>query len=223
MERSYKTDSEFPTSEIISGLDNELNISYVGYKKPGILKSKYRILKDSSLVMNFIDFSLGDTEYDLTFNLESGSKLNLVFASMIDVGQYRKVHINVIHEQGRNESLISMYGLNKSKQDKLQFIPEATILNGSKGANTRVEGKIINLEPGANSSILPVLNIYENDVKAGHGAAVGSVSENQLYYLMSRGLTKQEAQKIITLGYFRPVIEKFSSINVKKALYKKLN
>jgi Fe-S cluster assembly protein SufD len=53
----------------------------------------------------------------------------------------------------------------------------------------------------------PILLIDEYDVKAGHGATVGKIEEQQLYYLQSRGLTKAEAEKLIIKGYIKPILD----------------
>ena len=44
-------------------------------------------------------------------------------------------------------------------------------------------------------------------MKAGHGATVGKIEEQQLYYLQSRGLTKAEAEKLIIKGYIKPILD----------------
>jgi Fe-S cluster assembly protein SufD len=54
-----------------------------------------------------------------------------------------------------------------------------------------------------------VLNIDENEVKASHAATVGKLNESHLFYLMSRGLTKEEARRLVTLGYLKPIVSYF--------------
>ncbi len=49
--------------------------------------------------------------------------------------------------------------------------------------------------------------IDENDVIAGHAASVGQVDQNQLYYLMSRGIDKEQAQRLVIRGFLGPVLE----------------
>jgi len=53
----------------------------------------------------------------------------------------------------------------------------------------------------------PILLIDEFDVKAGHGATIGKIEEESLYYLMSRGLSRVEAEKLIINGFLKPVID----------------
>lgn len=63
------------------------------------------------------------------------------------------------------------------------------------------------LNPGAKADSVPVLEIEASDIdRCSHGATVGQVDEEQLHYLMSRGLTRGEAQELIVTGFFEPII-----------------
>jgi Fe-S cluster assembly protein SufD len=61
----------------------------------------------------------------------------------------------------------------------------------------------------ATADSVPKLEILANDVKCSHGATVGPVDKEQLFYLRSRGLTPAEAEELVVLGFFRQVIEQF--------------
>ena len=56
---------------------------------------------------------------------------------------------------------------------------------------------------------VPALEIAANDVKAFHGATVGALDDEQIFYMSSRGVEPQEAERMIALGFFEPVIERF--------------
>ena len=62
------------------------------------------------------------------------------------------------------------------------------------------------LNPSAEADSIPQLQIDNNDVKCGHGATVGQVDKEKLFYLMSRGLSEQAARKIVVLGYFESLV-----------------
>ncbi len=65
---------------------------------------------------------------------------------------------------------------------------------------------------GSNAKIdaIPALEIAANDVRAFHGATAGSVDDEHLFYLMSRGITRDDAEKLIALGFFEPALERFA-------------
>jgi Fe-S cluster assembly protein SufD len=59
----------------------------------------------------------------------------------------------------------------------------------------------------AHAESIPRLEILADDVKCSHGATVGPVDREQLFYLMSRGLSAQEAEELVVVGFFRTVLE----------------
>ena len=71
-----------------------------------------------------------------------------------------------------------------------------------------LENHILKLGDKTLANSIPSLKIDANDVKASHGATVGQIDEEHLFYLMARGLSRHEAEKLIVEGFFEPVIEK---------------
>jgi Fe-S cluster assembly protein SufD len=67
------------------------------------------------------------------------------------------------------------------------------------------------LSDKARADSIPSLEILANDVRCTHGATVGQVDEEQLFYLMARGLTKHAAERLIISGFFEPVLERIPS------------
>lgn len=100
-----------------------------------------------------------------------------------------------------------------------------TILNGitkiEKGAekaNGEQAENILMLSEKARGDANPILLIDEDDVKAGHAASVGRVSEESIYYLMSRGIDREEAERLIILGFLEPVVAEIPIDEVKNRL-----
>ena len=87
------------------------------------------------------------------------------------------------------------------------------IINGitkiEKGA-TKADGqqteKVLMLSPKARGDANPILLIDEDDVTAGHAASVGQVNPEQIYYLMSRGISRADAERLIIYGFLAPVV-----------------
>jgi len=63
------------------------------------------------------------------------------------------------------------------------------------------------LDDKSRAITLPAMDISENDVEVSHEAAVGKIQEEQLFYLMSRGLSEKEAVKMIVSGFIEPVVK----------------
>ena len=85
-------------------------------------------------------------------------------------------------------------------------------------ANAVQESRVLMLSEKARGDANPILLIDEDDVMAGHAASVGRVDPMQLYYLMSRGITQAEAERLIIHGFLAPVVEKLPIEAVKRQL-----
>lgn len=72
------------------------------------------------------------------------------------------------------------------------------------------------LSPEALANSIPSLQIDANDVKASHGATVGQIDEEQLFYLMARGLSREQSEYLIVNGFFEPLIDKIADNEYKE-------
>ena len=77
---------------------------------------------------------------------------------------------------------------------------------GAKGADAQQESRVLMLSDQARSDANPILLIDENDVTAGHAASIGQVDPEDMYYLMSRGLDKATAERLVVRGFLGSVI-----------------
>ena len=80
------------------------------------------------------------------------------------------------------------------------------IIKGAKGADAQQESRVLMLSDQARSDANPMLLIDENDVTAGHAAFIGQVDPEDMYYLMSRGLDKATAERLVVRGFLGSVI-----------------
>jgi Fe-S cluster assembly protein SufD len=80
------------------------------------------------------------------------------------------------------------------------------IEKGATHSNGQQTERVLMLSPTARGDANPLLLIDEDEVKAGHAASVGQVNVEQIHYLMSRGIPRQQAMKLIIYGFLAPVI-----------------
>jgi Fe-S cluster assembly protein SufD len=66
------------------------------------------------------------------------------------------------------------------------------------------------LDPDARSDSIPGLEILNNDVRCTHGSTVGKIDQEQLFYLLSRGIPRDQAEQLIIQGFFNDIINRFS-------------
>ena len=101
-------------------------------------------------------------------------------------------------------------------QGKIFVDPKAQKTNGYQLS----KAILLNEESEFNSK--PELEIYADDVKCSHGSTSGSLDEDAIFYLMSRGLNKNEAKKLLIKGFLTDAIETITNNEIKKYFLNKL-
>lgn len=124
----------------------------------------------------------------------------------ISTGQQRVgVNTRVINRGQQTVGNIVQRGI-LLDQSQLTFNGIGHIIHGAHGANAEQENRVLMLSDQARGDANPILLIDENDVLAGHAASIGQVDQEQMYYLMSRGIDAQTAQNLVIRGFLGPVI-----------------
>lgn len=140
--------------------------------------------------------------------------------------QKQNITVNIEHFAPYTEGHIVNHGVSKDSA-QLTFNGIGKINKGMRGSNAQQESRAMILSETARADANPILLIDEYDVKAGHAAGVGKIDEEQLYYLMSRGLTRRAAEILIIHGFLMPFIEDIRSDVIKseflKVIERKIN
>ena len=89
---------------------------------------------------------------------------------------------------------------------------------GAQRTDAYQENRNLLLSHNAHADSIPGLEIEANDVRCTHGATIGQLDKLQVFYLMSRGLSQIEAQRLIVRGFFEPVLERIASTEVRETL-----
>ena len=84
--------------------------------------------------------------------------------------------------------------------------------------NAYQENRNLLLSKAAHADSIPGLEILANDVRCTHGATLGQVDREQLFYLMARGLPREEAERLIVRGFFQDVLDRIELEPVREAL-----
>lgn len=93
------------------------------------------------------------------------------------------------------------------------------IEKGAVKADGQQTGKVLMLDPQARGDANPILLIDENDVSAGHAASVGRIDPLTLFYMMSRGVSKAEASKLIIRGFLDTVVADIPSAALRASIH----
>lgn len=131
--------------------------------------------------------------------------------------QVQNFTTKVVHFGKHSEGYILKHGVMKDKASSI-FNGIGKIEHGATKSNAEQESRVLMLSEGARGDANPILLIDEDDVTAGHAASVGRVDPLQLYYLMSRGISKTEAERLIIHGFLAPVVNELPIEGVKNQL-----
>jgi Fe-S cluster assembly protein SufD len=123
----------------------------------------------------------------------------------------------VVHYGKHTEGYILKHGVMKDSATAI-FNGIGKIEHGASKSNAEQESRVLMLSEKARGDANPMLLIDEDDVMAGHAASVGRVDPVQLYYLMSRGIRKEEAERLVIHGFLAPVVNQLPIEGVKKQL-----
>ncbi|SDJ62408.1 Fe-S cluster assembly protein SufD [Salimicrobium halophilum] len=124
---------------------------------------------------------------------------------------------NIRHFGKESDGYILQHGVMKDKSSAI-FNGVGKIDHGATKSNAVQESRVLMLSKDARGDANPILLIDEDDVTAGHAASVGRVDPVQLYYMMSRGIPKKEAERLIIHGFLAPVVNQLPVEAVKNQL-----
>ncbi|WP_175074630.1 Fe-S cluster assembly protein SufD [Terribacillus sp. AE2B 122] len=141
-------------------------------------------------------------------------------AKSVVVGRGKQIQnftTNIVHFGQNSVGSILSHGVMKDQASSV-FNGIGKIEHGASKSDATQETRVLMLSQGARGDANPILLIDEDDVVAGHAASVGRVDPLQLYYLMSRGITKHEAERLIIHGFLAPVVNQLPIETVKNQL-----
>ncbi|HIP99147.1 TPA: Fe-S cluster assembly protein SufB [Candidatus Bipolaricaulota bacterium] len=130
---------------------------------------------------------------------------NLGFTFARD-GQYLDVGARALHLAPNTSSRLVSRSVIQGDA-KAVFRGKVYVAKNARGAKGHVECSTLLLSPQAKTETIPVLDAENDEVELAHEATVGRISKDHLFYLMSRGLTEQEALSLIVNGFVSPILK----------------
>jgi len=132
-----------------------------------------------------------------------GEVLSVAFAGN---DQHQDAGAKMIHAAPNTTSIIQSKGISKGTGQQT-YRGMVKIYPGAHGAKSTVRCDALILDPTARSDTYPYMEIDEEDVTIGHEASVSKVGEEQLFYLMSRGLSEAEGTAMVVNGFIEPIVK----------------
>ena len=166
-----------------------------------------RALVEEDGVIEWVSGSFGSRVsmlYPMSILKGDRSRCEFTGVTFAAAGQYLDTGCKIIH-QGKNTSStvhsksISKNGGTAFYRGLLKVLPEAT------GTRSTVECESLMLDNESTSDTIPIIDINNDSVDIGHEAKIGRISDEALFYLMSRGISEDEAKAMIVRGFVEPI------------------
>ncbi|HEY0546235.1 MAG TPA: Fe-S cluster assembly protein SufD [Pyrinomonadaceae bacterium] len=136
---------------------------------------------------------------------------------IVGAGQHTDTHSLIDHTQPHCTSRQLYKGILDGKS-RAVFNGKVFVHEGAQGTDAQQTNRNLLLSKEARVDTKPQLEIFADDVKCAHGATVGQLEEEELFYLISRGLHRELAQNLLTYGFAEEVIDKIKIESIKAQL-----
>ncbi len=174
----------------------------------------YNLVTQRSLVygdakMEWVDANLGSKvtmKYPSCYLLEPGAHGEILSIAFAGAGQHQDAGGKVIHRAPNTTSQIISKSICKDG-GRSSYRGLLKIYPGAENSRSNVVCDALLLDEHSQSDTYPSIEIEEQDVSVGHEASVTRVGEDQLFYLMSRGLTEDESNAMVVAGFIEPFVK----------------
>jgi Fe-S cluster assembly protein SufD len=165
-----------------------------------------------------INFGAALSRHDIDVRMDhEGAECSVDGLYMIDGNQHTDTHSIIDHRQPRCRSQQLYKGILDGKS-RAVFNGKVFVRHGAQQTDARQTNKNLLLSKEARVDTKPQLEIFADDVKCTHGAAIGQLEEDELFYLESRGIRPELARNLLTYGFAEEVIEKIKIASVRQEL-----
>lgn len=167
------------------------------------------VKRNASIEAYFAELSDCNLDFNCEINLlEENASAIVKLASVASKDFAKNIKVNINHLVPRTYGKVDNYGISQDTA-KLVFSGTSYIVNGAIKSKAQQNARIMVFDEASDGIAKPILKIDENDIEASHAAVVGKINDEHLFYLTSRGISEAEAKRLITTGYFTPIINGF--------------
>jgi cysteine desulfurase/selenocysteine lyase len=221
--KSENEEESYISKLVEVSLGNNAKVNYSNLQtlnKNTFLFTKKRAITKRDSTMNWLDCCFGSetTSSEITSNLDGeGSEAKNYGIFFGDDNQQFDLVVNSIHNAPNTSSDIFSKGA-LTDSSKCIYHGLVKIKQNAPGSNGYQKADTILLSPNAIADAIPDLEIDNSDVKCSHGATIGKIDEEKLFYLRTRGFDKNAATKIYIKGFFNQLIKNMESKKLRESM-----
>jgi len=168
-----------------------------------------RAIVHEDATMEWVDANLGSKvtmKYPSCYLVGKGARGEILSMAFAGPGQHQDAGGKVIHFAPYTSSKITSKSISKGG-GRASYRGLLKVYKGAHHVKSNVVCDALLLDPQSRSDTYPYIEIDEEDVNIGHEASVSKVGEEQLFYLMSRGLSKEAATTMVVSGFIEPLVK----------------
>ena len=166
-----------------------------------------RAVAQENATVEWVDGNLGSKltmKYPAVYLTGEGARGEILSVAYAGDGQHQDAGGKVVHAAPNTSSLITSKSISKGT-GRSSYRGLLKMYEGAENAKSRVECDALLLDDKARTDTYPYIEIEEKKVSTEHEATVSKVGEDQLFYLMSRGLSEEEAMAMVVNGFIEPI------------------
>ncbi len=159
--------------------------------------------------MEWVDGNLGSKltmKYPAVYLMEPGAHGEVLSIAFAGPGQHQDAGAKIVHGAPNTSSKITSKSISKGG-GRTSYRGLLKVYKGASGSKSNVVCDALLIDDKSRSDTYPYIEIDEEDVTVGHEASVSKVGEDQLFYLMSRGLSEEEAATMVVSGFIEPLVK----------------
>ena len=159
--------------------------------------------------MEWIDGNLGShltMKYPAVYMMEPGARGEILSIAFASRGQHQDAGAKLVHCAPNTTGQIISKSISKNG-GRASYRGLVRVEKGAKNARSNVVCDALILDDHSQSDTFPYIEVAEQDASIGHEASVSKIGEEQLFYLMSRGLSEAEASTMIVNGFIEPLVK----------------
>jgi Fe-S cluster assembly protein SufB len=159
--------------------------------------------------MEWVDGNLGSgltMKYPAVWLMEEGAHGEVLSIAFANTGQILDAGAKMVHVAPNTTSLITSKSISKGG-GRTTYRGLVRVEEGAEGSRAFVRCDALLLDEDSRSDTYPYMEVEESNIDIGHEATVSKVGEDQLFYLMSRGLTEEQATAMVVAGFIEPIVK----------------
>jgi Fe-S cluster assembly protein SufB len=172
-----------------------------------LVTKRAKAMQDAT--MFWLDCNLGSKltmKYPAVYLMEPGAKAEILSVAFAGSGQHQDAGAKIIHAAPNTTSTINAKSISKGS-GRSTYRGLLKVYPGMKNCKSKVACDALMLNKESRSDTYPTMEVDEDEVSIEHEATVSKIGEEQMFYLMSRGLSEQEAATMIVNGFIEPIVK----------------